>query len=270
MACTTRAICEMSSSICSRCSAADQCSSGAGPFAEVDVDTAKFILREVDCLSRTELAESFEDADRALRCVTPPPSPPPVTSSRSQPRTKPGPTPNGGGCASSPELGGTEAPAWLQWALGELRDGRQPGVVDLRRRTDGGEGGVLQRHRAGQEDRADRRRQPLGCHVHGPHRAGSRPGCRGRPRPRRTQPGRHLNTSASSGSSPPPNTIWPTTSCTWWLRPPGRRRGRRWARHQGAQLCSWCPCSTSILETGELTGETQRGPTPLTSRRRWA
>jgi alkylation response protein AidB-like acyl-CoA dehydrogenase len=37
---------------------------GTGPFEEVDVDTAKSILREIDRLSRDELAASFEDADR--------------------------------------------------------------------------------------------------------------------------------------------------------------------------------------------------------------
>ncbi len=37
---------------------------GAGPFEEVDVDTAKSILREIDRISRDELAASFEDADR--------------------------------------------------------------------------------------------------------------------------------------------------------------------------------------------------------------
>ncbi|MBP2389741.1 alkylation response protein AidB-like acyl-CoA dehydrogenase [Aeromicrobium fastidiosum] len=37
---------------------------GTGPFEEVDVDTAKSILREIDRISRDELAASFEDADR--------------------------------------------------------------------------------------------------------------------------------------------------------------------------------------------------------------
>lgn len=37
---------------------------GTGPFEEVDADTAKSILAEIDRLSRDELAASFEDADR--------------------------------------------------------------------------------------------------------------------------------------------------------------------------------------------------------------
>ena len=37
---------------------------GTGPFAEVDGETARSILAEVDRLAREELAESFVDADR--------------------------------------------------------------------------------------------------------------------------------------------------------------------------------------------------------------
>ena len=37
---------------------------GTGPFEEVDVDTAKAILSEVDRLAREDLAASFEDSDR--------------------------------------------------------------------------------------------------------------------------------------------------------------------------------------------------------------
>ena len=37
---------------------------GAGPYSEMDVETAREILREVDRLAREELAESFEDGDR--------------------------------------------------------------------------------------------------------------------------------------------------------------------------------------------------------------
>ena len=37
---------------------------GQGLFEEVDVDTAKAILSEVDRLSREDLAASFEDSDR--------------------------------------------------------------------------------------------------------------------------------------------------------------------------------------------------------------
>src|SRR5689334_1076895 len=37
---------------------------GTGPFAEVDSDTARSILSEVDRLAREDLAESYEDSDR--------------------------------------------------------------------------------------------------------------------------------------------------------------------------------------------------------------
>ena len=37
---------------------------GEGPFADVDVDTARSILSEVDRLAREDLAESFVDGDR--------------------------------------------------------------------------------------------------------------------------------------------------------------------------------------------------------------
>ena len=37
---------------------------GTGPYAEMDVDTARSVLDEVRRLAETELAESFVDADR--------------------------------------------------------------------------------------------------------------------------------------------------------------------------------------------------------------
>ncbi|MCJ7726016.1 MAG: acyl-CoA dehydrogenase family protein, partial [Acidimicrobiia bacterium] len=37
---------------------------GSGPFAALDTDTAKDILREIERLSIEEFAESFEEADR--------------------------------------------------------------------------------------------------------------------------------------------------------------------------------------------------------------
>ena len=37
---------------------------GTGPFAEVDTETVKEILHEVDRLAREDMAASFEDADR--------------------------------------------------------------------------------------------------------------------------------------------------------------------------------------------------------------
>ena len=37
---------------------------GKGIFEELDVDTAKSVLGEIDRLSREDFAESFDDADR--------------------------------------------------------------------------------------------------------------------------------------------------------------------------------------------------------------
>ncbi|WP_043471052.1 acyl-CoA dehydrogenase N-terminal domain-containing protein, partial [Streptomyces fradiae] len=37
---------------------------GTGPFAEMDVDTAKSVLSEIARLAENELAESYADADR--------------------------------------------------------------------------------------------------------------------------------------------------------------------------------------------------------------
>ncbi len=100
---------------------------GTGPFEEMDLDTARSILAEVDRLSREDLASSFEDSDRN----------PPVF----EPET---------GTADIPEsfkksyrawmdaeywrlqireeLGGTPAPPSLNWAIGELVLGSNPSV----------------------------------------------------------------------------------------------------------------------------------------------
>ncbi|WP_203338184.1 acyl-CoA dehydrogenase [Nocardioides limicola] len=100
---------------------------GSGPFAEVDGDSAREILREVDRLSRDELAEPFADSDRH----------PPVFD----PSTHTAPLP-----ASftksyrawmeaefwrlqiPAELGGTPAPSSLNWAIGEMVLGANPAL----------------------------------------------------------------------------------------------------------------------------------------------
>jgi alkylation response protein AidB-like acyl-CoA dehydrogenase len=92
---------------------------GTGPFEEVDLDTARTILAEVERMAREDLAPSYEDSDRN----------PPVFDP-------------GTGTADLPEsfkksfqawmdseffrlglpteLGGQQAPATLNWAIGEL------------------------------------------------------------------------------------------------------------------------------------------------------
>ena len=92
---------------------------GSGPFAEVDGETARSILAEVDRMSREELAASYEDSDRN----------PPVFD----PRTSTAPVPESfkrsyqawmdseyWRLGTLAELGGTPAPSSLNWAIGEL------------------------------------------------------------------------------------------------------------------------------------------------------
>ncbi|MEJ7794479.1 MAG: acyl-CoA dehydrogenase [Nocardioides sp.] len=92
---------------------------GQGPFAEIDSETARAILSEVDRLSREDLAASYEDSDRN----------PPVFD----PQTNTAPVPESFQKSyqawmdaeywrlSLPvELGGTPAPSTLNWAIGEM------------------------------------------------------------------------------------------------------------------------------------------------------
>ncbi|GGF45798.1 acyl-CoA dehydrogenase [Marmoricola endophyticus] len=100
---------------------------GQGPFAEIDGETARSILGEVDRMAREELAESFEDADRN----------PPVFD----PATGEAPLPESfkksyrawmdaeyWRLGTMAELGGTPAPSSVQWAMGELVLGANPAL----------------------------------------------------------------------------------------------------------------------------------------------
>ncbi|WP_435133705.1 acyl-CoA dehydrogenase [Actinacidiphila sp. bgisy144] len=100
---------------------------GTGPFAEVDVDTAKDILGEVARLAEHDLADSFTDADRN----------PPVFD----PETSTAPVPESFKKSYAAymdaeywrlglpeEIGGTAAPRSLIWAFGELVLGSNPAV----------------------------------------------------------------------------------------------------------------------------------------------
>ncbi|MFY1678005.1 MULTISPECIES: acyl-CoA dehydrogenase [unclassified Streptomyces] len=100
---------------------------GTGPFAEMDVDTAKSILEEMTRLSENELAESFADADRN----------PPVFD----PETGTAPVPESFKKSYQafmdseywrlglPEaIGGTTAPPSLIWSYAELILGANPAV----------------------------------------------------------------------------------------------------------------------------------------------
>ncbi|MBZ5735751.1 acyl-CoA dehydrogenase [Nocardioides sp. TRM66260-LWL] len=92
---------------------------GTGPFGEVDGDTAREVLAEVDRMAREELADSFVDSDRN----------PPVfdASTNTAPVTESFKRSYEAWMASEfwrlqiPEsIGGQAAPSTLNWAIGEL------------------------------------------------------------------------------------------------------------------------------------------------------
>ena len=100
---------------------------GSGPFADMDVDTAKSILAEISRLAENELAESFVDADRN----------PPVFD----PETNTAPVPDTFKKSYQaymdaewwrlgvPEsVGGTVAPNTLIWAYAEMILGSNPAI----------------------------------------------------------------------------------------------------------------------------------------------
>jgi alkylation response protein AidB-like acyl-CoA dehydrogenase len=92
---------------------------GTGPYAELDVDTAKEILAEIERISREDLAASFVESDRT----------PPVFD----PKTNTAPVPAAfkksydawmesgfWSLQAPPEVGGTAAPHSLVWASAEF------------------------------------------------------------------------------------------------------------------------------------------------------
>ncbi|MEE4423724.1 acyl-CoA dehydrogenase [Streptomyces bugieae] len=100
---------------------------GTGPFAEMDVDTAKSVLSEIARLSENELAESFSDTDRN----------PPVFD----PDTNTAPIPDTfkksyqaymdaewWRLGIPEEIGGTTAPRSLLWGFAETILGANPAV----------------------------------------------------------------------------------------------------------------------------------------------
>ena len=101
---------------------------GSGPYAEVDADTAREMLKEVARLSENELAASFADADRN------PPVFDPATSSVTMPesfkKSYAAYTDSGFWNVDVPgELGGTVAPPSLKWALNEMVLGANPAIA---------------------------------------------------------------------------------------------------------------------------------------------
>jgi alkylation response protein AidB-like acyl-CoA dehydrogenase len=92
---------------------------GAGPFEEMDVDTAKEILAEVDRISREDLAASFEDGDRNPPVFDPKTNTAPVSESFK--KSYDAWMEAGFWSLGLPaEIGGTVAPSSLVWATAEL------------------------------------------------------------------------------------------------------------------------------------------------------
>jgi alkylation response protein AidB-like acyl-CoA dehydrogenase len=100
---------------------------GTGPFSEIDSETAREILAEVDRLAREDLADSFEESDRT----------PPVFD----PETHTAPVPEAfkksyrawidaeyWRLGTLGELGGTPAPSSLEWGIGEMVLGANPAI----------------------------------------------------------------------------------------------------------------------------------------------
>ncbi|NJP28274.1 acyl-CoA dehydrogenase [Microbispora sp. SCL1-1] len=100
---------------------------GTGPFAEVDEDTARTVLDEVNRLATGPLAASFEDADRH------PPVFDPATHSVTMPESfkrsyQAWVDAEWWRLELQPELGGTPAPRSLVWAMAEMVLGANPAV----------------------------------------------------------------------------------------------------------------------------------------------
>ncbi|WP_460711544.1 acyl-CoA dehydrogenase [Nocardioides dilutus] len=92
---------------------------GTGPFAEVDADTARSVLAEVDRLAREDLAASYTDSDRN------PPVFDPATSSAPLPESftksyRAWMDAEYWRLQIKEEIGGTYAPSTLNWAIAEM------------------------------------------------------------------------------------------------------------------------------------------------------
>jgi hypothetical protein len=99
---------------------------GEGPFAQLDTDSARDVLTEVERLASEDLAASFTDSDR-----NPPVFDPATGSSRCQelPQELLGYAAGGWDKLDLPEsLGGIGAPASLRWAAHEMTLGANPAV----------------------------------------------------------------------------------------------------------------------------------------------
>jgi alkylation response protein AidB-like acyl-CoA dehydrogenase len=100
---------------------------GSGPFADVDGETAREILAEVDRLAREDLAASFTEADRTPPVFDPQmhEAPVPEAFARSYRAWMDSEYWRLGTPAA---LGGTPAPSSFNWALGEMVLGANPAI----------------------------------------------------------------------------------------------------------------------------------------------
>src|SRR3954451_15050215 len=100
---------------------------GTGPFAEVDGQTAREILGEVDRLAREELAESFVEADRTPPVFDPETHEAPVCDAFKK-SYHAWISSEYWRLGTPAALGGTPAPSSFNWALGELVLGANPAI----------------------------------------------------------------------------------------------------------------------------------------------
>ncbi|MFJ5547217.1 acyl-CoA dehydrogenase [Streptomyces sp. NPDC093225] len=100
---------------------------GAGPFAEMDAETAKDILSEIARLAENELAASFEDADRNPPVFDPETNTAPVPASFKK-SYKAFMDSEYWRLGLPEEIGGTVSPRSLIWAYAELLLGANPAV----------------------------------------------------------------------------------------------------------------------------------------------
>jgi alkylation response protein AidB-like acyl-CoA dehydrogenase len=100
---------------------------GTGPFAEIDTDTARSILAEVDRMARGELGDSFTDSDRNPPVFDPENHTAPVPASFKK-SYETWMASEYWRLGTMAELGGTLAPSSLNWAMGELVLGANPAI----------------------------------------------------------------------------------------------------------------------------------------------
>ncbi|WP_329027644.1 acyl-CoA dehydrogenase [Streptomyces sp. NBC_00690] len=100
---------------------------GTGPFAEMDVETAKSILAEITRLAENELAESFADSDRNPPVFDPTTGTAPVPASFKK-SYQTFMDSEYWRLGLPEEIGGTTAPRSLIWAYAEMLLGSNPAI----------------------------------------------------------------------------------------------------------------------------------------------